>query len=64
MSTSLSDEFHLVAPDYSGFGFSDFLSVDRFEYSFENIAGHHRPQPRAVIIKGLCAKGLFAILNV
>jgi pimeloyl-ACP methyl ester carboxylesterase len=35
---ALSDRFHLVAPDYPGFGFSAFPGQDQFEYSFENIS--------------------------
>ena len=34
----LSDEFHLIAPDYPGFGNSDFPSVNDYEYTFDNIA--------------------------
>ena len=34
----LSDEFHLIAPDYPGFGNSDFPSVDDFQYTFANIS--------------------------
>lgn len=34
----LSDEFHLIAPDYPGFGNSDFPSPDDFQYTFDNIA--------------------------
>ncbi len=34
----LSDEFHLIAPDYPGFGHSDFPSPGEYEYTFENIA--------------------------
>ncbi len=34
----LSDDFHLVAPDYPGFGNSDFPSTDEYEYTFDNIA--------------------------
>lgn len=34
----LSDEYHLIAPDYPGFGNSDFPSPDAFEYTFDNIA--------------------------
>ena len=33
----LSDKFHLIAPDYPGFGFSDFPNRDKFEYSFKNV---------------------------
>lgn len=38
LMTALSDEFYLVAPDYPGFGFSDFPDMKDFEYSFENIS--------------------------
>lgn len=34
----LADEFHLVAPDYPGYGFSAMPKVDEFEYSFDNMA--------------------------
>jgi pimeloyl-ACP methyl ester carboxylesterase len=37
---ALSDRFHLVAPDYPGFGFSAFPNKDDFKYSFENIAAY------------------------
>lgn len=36
----LSDRFHLIAPDYPGFGFSAFPDKDRFDYSFKNISAH------------------------
>ena len=35
---ALADDFHLVAPDYPGYGFSAMPSVTEFEYSFDNIA--------------------------
>lgn len=34
----LSDKFHLIAPDYPGFGFSAFPDRRKFEYSFQNIS--------------------------
>jgi pimeloyl-ACP methyl ester carboxylesterase len=34
----LSDEFHLVAPDYPGFGNSSAPPVDTFDYSFDHLA--------------------------
>ncbi|MEO0651532.1 MAG: alpha/beta hydrolase [Planctomycetota bacterium] len=34
----LGDEFHLVAPDYPGYGASSMPSVDEFDYSFDNLA--------------------------
>lgn len=35
---ALSPRFHLVAPDYPGFGFSAFPDKNDFEYTFGNIA--------------------------
>lgn len=35
---TLADEFHLVAPDYPGFGNSSMPSVDEFEYTFDNLS--------------------------
>jgi pimeloyl-ACP methyl ester carboxylesterase len=34
----LSDHFHLVAPDYPGFGHSDWPDPKRFAYTFDNYA--------------------------
>jgi pimeloyl-ACP methyl ester carboxylesterase len=36
----LSDKFHLVAPDYPGFGLSAFPDKDKFEYSFRNVSAY------------------------
>src|SRR5688572_13036744 len=38
LMTALSDQFHLVAPDYPGFGFSGFPDKSSFEYTFKNIS--------------------------
>ncbi len=38
LMTALADRFYLVAPDYPGFGFSDFPGTNLFEYSFKNIS--------------------------
>jgi len=35
---ALSDRFHLVAPDYPGYGFSAMPGVDEFDYSFDHVA--------------------------
>lgn len=35
---ALADTFHLVAPDYPGFGASSMPMVDEFEYSFDKLA--------------------------
>jgi len=37
---ALADQFHLIAPDYIGFGHSDAPSRDQFPYSFDNLAAH------------------------
>lgn len=34
----LADRFHLVAPDYPGFGHSDWPAAEKFEYTFDRIA--------------------------
>jgi len=34
----LSDRFHLVAPDYPGFGQSDWPDPKKFSYTFDHIA--------------------------
>lgn len=34
----LSDDYHLIAPDYPGFGDSDFPAPDQYEYTFDNLA--------------------------
>jgi pimeloyl-ACP methyl ester carboxylesterase len=36
----LADRFHLIAPDYIGFGHSDAPSRDQFSYTFDNLATH------------------------
>lgn len=36
----LSEKFHVIAPDYLGFGYSDAPSVQEFEYTFDNLAAH------------------------
>jgi pimeloyl-ACP methyl ester carboxylesterase len=35
---ALANKFHLVAPDYPGFGYSSMPPVDRFEYTFDRLA--------------------------
>ena len=36
--TRLSDKYHLVAPDYPGFGHSDWPDPKQFNYTFDHIA--------------------------
>jgi len=35
---ALADQYHLVAPDYPGYGFSSMPKVEEFDYSFDNTA--------------------------
>jgi len=35
---ALADEFHVVAPDYPGFGNSSMPTVDEFDYTFDRLA--------------------------
>jgi pimeloyl-ACP methyl ester carboxylesterase len=35
---ALSDKFHLIAPDYPGFGNSSMPTVDEFQYTFDHLA--------------------------
>lgn len=35
---ALADRYHVVAPDYPGYGFSSMPAVDEFDYSFDNVA--------------------------
>jgi len=35
---ALADEYHVVAPDYPGFGQSSAPTVDKFEYTFDKLA--------------------------
>jgi pimeloyl-ACP methyl ester carboxylesterase len=37
---ALADRFHLIAPDYIGFGHSDAPSNKDFAYTFDNLAAH------------------------
>jgi pimeloyl-ACP methyl ester carboxylesterase len=36
----LADKFHVIAPDYIGFGYSDAPRVNEFEYTFDNLAAY------------------------
>lgn len=36
----LADKFHVIAPDYIGFGQSDAPSATDFDYSFDNLTSH------------------------
>lgn len=36
----LASRFHVIAPDYIGFGYSDAPGVSEFEYTFDNLASY------------------------
>jgi pimeloyl-ACP methyl ester carboxylesterase len=36
----LAERFHVIAPDYVGFGYSDAPNVSEFAYTFDNITAH------------------------
>ncbi len=36
----LADNFHVIAPDYIGFGYSDAPEAGTFDYTFDNLADH------------------------
>jgi pimeloyl-ACP methyl ester carboxylesterase len=36
----LAESFHVIAPDYLGFGYSDAPAADAFDYTFDNLATH------------------------
>jgi pimeloyl-ACP methyl ester carboxylesterase len=36
----LVQKFHVIAPDYVGFGYSDAPDAGKFDYTFDNIAAH------------------------
>ena len=35
---ALADQYHLIAPDYPGYGLSSMPSRDKFYYTFDNLA--------------------------
>ncbi|MFA5989865.1 MAG: alpha/beta hydrolase [Sphingomonas sp.] len=37
---ALADKFHVIAPDYLGFGQSDAPAADKFAYSFDSLTSH------------------------
>lgn len=51
--SALADEFHVLAPDYPGFGYSESPSTEEFEYTFDNIT--------SVIEKFIKSRGLTEI---
>lgn len=50
LMATLGDRYHLLAPDYPGFGNSSMPSVTEFEYSFDKLA--------EIVEKFIAAKGL------
>ena len=43
----LSDRYHLVAPDYPGFGHSDWPDPKKFAYTFDHYRRDHEPLHRS-----------------
>jgi len=37
---ALADRYHVIAPDYPGFGHSEMPGVDEFDYTFDTLADH------------------------
>ncbi|MBV8101298.1 MAG: alpha/beta fold hydrolase, partial [Verrucomicrobia bacterium] len=35
---ALADRYHLIAPDYPGFGYSETPPADQFQYTFDHLA--------------------------
>src|SRR5215510_13113065 len=53
---ALADDFHVIAPDYPGFGLSDTPDPETFAYTFDQIAD---VVERFLAIKGFGKYGLF-----
>ena len=53
---ALSDRFHVLAPDYQGFGNSDSPDPAKYAYTFEGIA---RTMEKFLVMKGFDRYGLF-----
>jgi pimeloyl-ACP methyl ester carboxylesterase len=47
----LADKYHVIAPDYPGFGYSSTPSVKAFNYSFDNLAQVMEQFTRAIALK-------------
>lgn len=54
---SLSDKFHVIAPDYPGFGLSDIPDPAKYKYSFDGIS---KTVEHFLQIKGFDHYGLYA----
>jgi pimeloyl-ACP methyl ester carboxylesterase len=54
---ALADRFHVISPDYPGFGNSDFPDPSKFAYTFDNLAGVIE---RFLKLKGFDRFGLYA----
>jgi pimeloyl-ACP methyl ester carboxylesterase len=54
---ALADRFHVISPDYPGFGNSDFPDPSKFSYTFDNLA---EVVERFLRLKGFERFGLYA----
>src|SRR5262249_12364199 len=50
----LAEQFHVVAPDFPGFGQSDMPDRDKFHYTFDNIARVINRFTEIVSLKAFC----------
>lgn len=55
---ALANQFHLVAPDYPGFGYSSMPTVDEFDYTFDRLT-----KVIAGLIDAICASLRLASLS-
>jgi len=53
---ALAQQFHLIAPDYPGFGNSSMPTIDEFDYSFDCLAG---VMEQFIQVLGLTRYGLY-----
>ena len=51
---ALADKYHVVAPDYPGFGQSSMPPHDKFSYTFDNLARRHRRIHRPARPQKIC----------
>jgi pimeloyl-ACP methyl ester carboxylesterase len=50
----LSDRYHLIAPDYPGFGHSDWPNPKNFAYTFDTTPSSCSNSPRRSGFRGTC----------
>src|SRR5688572_15734525 len=71
LMVTLADKFHLIAPDYPGFGFSAFPDKNNLEYSFKNVSAYVNRFTEEIDVKSFtiylheyhCANGVRICVN-